>query len=239
MTEPNNPYEAPESVLESSVESVGGSVESAIRGEYSFKIGEVLGEAWELSNGFKGTFWGATLLLIAVNIGAGVLTNLVEGNTIARGVIQIGSTLLLYPLNAGVVMLCVYRAAGRQVQAAQVTAYFPQIIRIVLLNIVASVLILVGLLLFVLPGIYLAIGYLFAIPLLLDKNLKIWDALEVSRKTVTHYWFRYLGLGLVLGFIVMFGAVLLGIGLIWAVPLAGLAIGVLYVGVLGADGDMG
>jgi hypothetical protein len=40
------------------------------------------------------------------------------------------------------------------------------------------------------PGIYLSVAWAFAIPLIVDKELRFWDAMEVSRKVVTRQWFQ-------------------------------------------------
>jgi len=78
---------------------------------------------------------------------------------------------------------------------------------------------LIGFLLLVLPGIYLSIAYVFALPLIADKGLDVWEAMELSRKAVTKNWFKVFGLMLLLGLIFGLGALTLGIGLIWAIPL--------------------
>ena len=62
---------------------------------------------------------------------------------------------------------------------------FNRALPILLLAIVSGLLIGIATLCFILPGIYLAIAYMFALPLLLDKNLDFWPAMETSRKLVT------------------------------------------------------
>jgi len=78
---------------------------------------------------------------------------------------------------------------------------------------------LIGFLLLILPGIYLSIAYVFTLPLIVDKEMDIWDAMETSRKAVTKHWFKVFGLFILLSLIMALGALALGIGLIWAVPL--------------------
>jgi len=38
------------------------------------------------------------------------------------------------------------------------------------------------------PGIYLIVAWIFAIPLAADKSLDFWTAMELSRKTVNRQW---------------------------------------------------
>jgi hypothetical protein len=56
-----------------------------------------------------------------------------------------------------------------------------------------------------LPGIYLFVAWIFAIPLVADKTMEFWSAMEVSRKIVTRVWFQVFGLMLLafLPFIIM------------------------------------
>jgi uncharacterized membrane protein len=65
-----------------------------------------------------------------------------------------------------------------------------------------SLLVAAGIFLCILPGIYLAIAWIFAIPLVIDKKLEFWPAMELSRKVVSHHWWTFFGMMLV-GFLVM------------------------------------
>jgi len=49
----------------------------------------------------------------------------------------------------------------------------------------------------ILPGFYLLVAWIFAVPLVADKRLEFWSAMELSRKVVTRVWFEVLGLLLV------------------------------------------
>jgi len=51
-----------------------------------------------------------------------------------------------------------------------------------------------GILFCVVPGIYLMVAWVFAVPLVADKRLEFWSAMELSRKVVTRVWFPMLGL---------------------------------------------
>ena len=97
--------------------------------------------------------------------------------------------------------------------------------------------ILLGLVLLVLPGIYLAIAYGFAIPLALERGLSPWEAMETSRKAVTHRWFAFLGLSLVCALLLMLSVLTLGIAYIWVLPLCVLAYGIAYRNLFGLPVD--
>lgn len=54
-----------------------------------------------------------------------------------------------------------------------------------------------GFLFCLVPGIYLMVAWIFCVPLVMDKQLEFWSAMELSRKVVTRVWFPMLGLLLV------------------------------------------
>jgi uncharacterized membrane protein len=86
---------------------------------------------------------------------------------------------------------------------------------------------------FILPGIYLAVAYIFAVPLIADKKLEFWTAMELSRKVVTTHWFPALGLIIVAGIIAALGVLAIGIGLIVTAPIAGASLAVAYEDLFG------
>ncbi len=55
----------------------------------------------------------------------------------------------------------------------------------------------IGLCFCILPWIYLTVAWVFAVPLVADKRLEFWPAMELSRKVVSKVWFEMLALMLV------------------------------------------
>ena len=89
-----------------------------------------------------------------------------------------------------------------------------------LAGVISHLLIGVGLLCCVLPGIYLAIAWLFAFPLVIDKKLEFWPAMELSRKVATKHWWPLFGLVIVNFLILVAGVVCCIIGVFVAMPVA-------------------
>jgi uncharacterized membrane protein len=68
--------------------------------------------------------------------------------------------------------------------------------------------------------IYLSISWIFTFPLVIDKGLGPWTAMEVSRRVVSAQWFRMFFL-MILGCIVMMlGVLALIVGVFFAIPIA-------------------
>ncbi len=92
-----------------------------------------------------------------------------------------------------------------------------------------------GLLLFVVPGVYLAVAYIFVLPLVIDKRMEIWTAMEVSRRVVHRQWWTAFALALVATLIALAGILAFGAGVLIAVPVATAALAYAYDDLFGPD----
>jgi len=68
--------------------------------------------------------------------------------------------------------------------------------------------------------LYFSISWIFTFPLVIDKGLGPWTAMEVSRRVATKYWFRVFFLVLLGGILSSLGLIALLIGVIFTLPLA-------------------
>lgn len=84
-------------------------------------------------------------------------------------------------------------------------------------------LISLGALVFILPGIYLAVAFSYAPLLVLDKGLPPLKALEVSRRLVSRQWFTLFGLLILYVLLMVAGFCALIIGVFVTLPLVRLA----------------
>lgn len=221
--------------------SAVGSVERGIAGNYQFEIKEVLSEAWSKTNGSKLTFLVAYVIYVAILAVVGFVVSLVTVSfdkvgfdffDFLRNWIPV---IVGMPMAAGLVMLGLRRSAGVQTSPMIVLSYYHLWIPILILTLFLDILVVVGLVLLVIPGIYLVVAYTMATPLLVDKGLAPWEAMETSRKALTHQWFKVFGLILILGLLNMATILTLGIGLFWTVPLTFISIGILYQRVFGIE----
>jgi uncharacterized membrane protein len=121
------------------------------------------------------------------------------------------------------------------VDQALLWAYFPKALKLLGTYILIMVAVIIGLVLLVIPGIYLAFSYTFALVLVADKNLGMWEAMEVSRKAISKRWFSFAGLLLLLGVVNLIAFVPLGIGLIWSIPWTIITMGEVYRNMFGYE----
>jgi uncharacterized membrane protein len=90
-----------------------------------------------------------------------------------------------------------------------------------------------GLVLCILPGIYLAVGYVFAVPLVIDKRMEFWPAMEVSRQVVHRHWWSMFGLVIVLALVALAGFVVCGVGALVSIPVASASLMYVYEDLFG------
>lgn len=241
-----NPYSPPQSDLQPTPSTLGvPSVEEALARGYDFSIGEVISEAWKRVKGMKGLMIAAALVYIvaiqtisfalglAMGLGLGVTEPDTPMGQVAQMIASILAGAVCSPLAAGVAMLGIRRAADQKVSFDEMFSHFGLFVPLLLTGLLMTLLMYIGLLLLIIPGIYLSLAYQLAIPLAVERKLSPWQAMEASRKAITQHWFKILGLYLTLCLITIVSALPLGIGLVWTVPLLIISGGVLYRRIFG------
>jgi predicted Zn finger-like uncharacterized protein len=231
---------------EGATETGAGGLESGMAGQYSFQIGEVLSEAWEKVNGAKGAIFGAVFAMYAISflimrIG-GMLIGLLglnENGMILAIISQLGLqfiyTALTVILTAGIMMMGVRRAADESINFPMLFDGIAKVKPLLIAMILQTIIVIIGFLLLIIPGIYLSIAYGLTIPLIMKKGLGPWEAMEASRKAIHHSWFQVFGLYFVMGLIFMVSALPLGIGLIWTIPMGVIVLGIVYRIIFGTE----
>ncbi|MFT5697955.1 MAG: hypothetical protein ACI8ZB_000809 [Desulforhopalus sp.] len=210
-------------------------------GKRTFTVGGVIREAWDKVKGIKASVWAGSAVMYLVLLvivaagafllpdttieaedGAGLISYLLPA--LFQVVIEVVSMLFL----AGLLFMGIRRVVGDTVSWKMIFHGFSFTGKIVVVSILQFIFITIGFLLLILPGIYLTVGYAMAIPLIVDKNLSPWQALETSRKAVHKVWWKVAALYLVMCLIFLVAVIPLGIGLIWVWPMTMVAAGVVY-----------
>jgi len=210
----------------------------------SFTVRDALSNAWKMVSGSKGSYWGGFIFVVAVTFvwafASSMLTqNLSSGETpwvwsLVWSIVDlVMQQALTVPMWAGIVLMGVRRARGEAIRSTMVFEGFKRFASLLVVTFLVVIIITVGTLFLIIPGIYLSIVYIFAVPLVLDKGMGPWEAMELSRKTVTKRWFAYFSTLLVAGIIMMASFIPLGLGLIWTLPMFYCLLGFLYVDAFG------
>jgi uncharacterized membrane protein len=117
-------------------------------------------------------------------------------------------------LTAGLLKYYLKLIRGEEAQIGDAFSGFgPSIGQLVLLSLVQMILVLLGCVLCLLPGIYLSVAWYFAMPLVIDRRMNFWDAMELSRKMVNKHWFVIFAFLVVYGLLAVSGLIACCIGI--------------------------
>ncbi len=171
-------------------------------------IGSCIGRAWDL---FTADFWPM--------IGVSALVLLIVGT--------IG--ILAGPLLGGLFWYYLKKIRREPAEVSDAFAGFNQaFVPLFLGALVVGLLASLGFMACILPGIYLAVAWKLTLPIIIDKRLGFWDAMEVSRKVLTRCWWSFFLFLILCALINIGGALLCGIGIFFTWPLTMLALTFLY-----------
>ena len=182
--------------------------------DYRLDVGHCFDRAWQL---LKNDFWpivgvSALILLILGAAGATYVAIVVGG-----------------PLMGGLFHYYLKKIRGEKAELGDSFSGFTlAFLQLFLAHLVSLLLIAVGLFFCLLPGIYLAVAWQFALPLIIDKRIDFWPALEVSRKVISKNWWSFLWFAIAIGLVNLLGVIACGIGTFVTVPLTMIALTYAY-----------
>lgn len=218
--------------------AAGGTVvvppEVVLERDYSLDIGSCISRSWELVKRHLGPMIGITFLvmvvIVAINQLVGLLsrsaiTGMITEHRFSIGAIGIvfATSLLSTPvyvvLTAGLLKYYLKLIRGEPAGIADgFSGFGPSLGQLVLLGLVSGFLSLIGYCLCILPGIYLTVSWMFAIPLVIDRGMGFWEAMELSRKVVAKHWFLMFALQLLCGLLAACGVIACCIGILVSLP---------------------
>ena len=177
--------------------------------------------------------WALVRDNLALLVGASVLGWLV---TIGLAFVPILGWIVGFVLLGGLDYVFIRRLRGEEVQIGDVFDGFNlAFLNLTMAGLVKWLLTTLGLLLCILPGIYLAVGYVFALPLVVDKKMEFWTAMEVSRRVVHEHWWSVFALVIVLALVALAGFLLCGVGALITIPVSSAALMYAYEDLFGTQ----
>jgi uncharacterized membrane protein len=138
---------------------------------------------------------------------------------------------LLLQLIVGMGVLKAYLniVRGEKVTVETFTRMVPLILSYLVASIIMGILVMVGLLLLIVPGVYLALKYMFVPYLIVDKGLGPIEAFKESKVLTKGIKWDLLGFIVAAVVLMYLGVFALIVGLLITVPVATLAYALLYV----------
>ena len=204
-------------------------------GDYDLDIGACISRGWELvKNNFWPTVGVSTLIffiIAAFQQLCGLFTNPIVQSMIREKQISPGGILIVVLVSivsapvylvfmAGLMKYFLNLIRGEPATVGDAFSGFgPMIGQLIVLGLVMNVLVIVGYVLCIIPGIFLQVAWLFATPLVIDRRMKFWDAMELSRKMACKHWFIIFAFLIVYGLVVMAGLIACCIGILVTMPI--------------------
>lgn len=150
------------------------------------EIGQCLGRSWTLLTANFGVLFGATGVAWLISVSCQFIP-------LVGGIIN---WLIYGVLYGGVYLIFLNRIRERPASIGDVFAGFSfGFVQLMLAGFLTKLLTVIGLgCCLVLPGLYLFVAWIFSVPLVADKRLEFWSAMELSRKVVTRVWFEMFAL---------------------------------------------
>ena len=191
--------------------------------DYTIDIGRCISRGWEL---VKKDFW--------LLVGASFVGGLIAGGC---GIPWLGIVIAMIiggPMMGGLYALYLKKIRGQPAAFGDMfigfsTAFVP----LMLARIVSLFLTGLGFVLCILPGIYLGVAWVFVLPLVIDKKLEFWPAMELSRKVVSKHWWLMFRFLIVCVLVVLAGVIACCVGVIVTAAIAQAALMYAYEDIFG------
>ncbi|HVH16050.1 MAG TPA: zinc-ribbon domain-containing protein [Candidatus Angelobacter sp.] len=142
----------------------------------------------QVSNFFSGLF-GALLLLVGVIFVVNIIFS-----TIAQG--------------SAIILASAQITKGEASLGTSIRFVASKLLSIWAVSIIVGVIVFLGIIALIVPGIILAIMYSLALPVLLIEKKGVFESMSRSRQLVSHRWGKTLGTFLVLGIIVIIASLI-------------------------------
>ncbi len=199
--------------------------EQQINTSVTVNIQDYIKQGWEMFKEHVGEFLGFTLIIFVAYAVSSKLA--FAGSLIISAVVA--------SLSAGYSIAAFKLMSGQQFEFADFFKGFNYFLPLFLASLAGGFLVGIGLALLIIPGIYLAVSYMFATFLILDYRMEFWQALETSRKIISKNWFAFLGFAFALFAINLLGCLALGVGLLVTIPVTSCAAAIAYKEIVGLN----
>jgi hypothetical protein len=184
-------------------------VNQLINNGYEFKLEKYISIGFNIFKKEYGLFIGYSIVVGLISMAAGLIPII---GTFAQ--IVLGGT-----LNLGYFYVARKIKLGEKATFEDFFKPFNSFGIIAGITLVSGLLTILAFLCLIIPGIYLAVAWTFALPIIyFFQNIGLWDSMEASRRVVSKMWWWFLLLAVCLFFINIVGALCLLIGLLVTIP---------------------
>ena len=189
-------------------------------------IGPAFRWGWET---LKKDFWYFIILVLLVAI----IPSLVSGADSKNASLNIISLALSTWMTCGITKILIDYYRGNKREITDLFTQYKYFWKVLLANIFLGIIVMVGLIFFIIPGIYLALKYSFTIYYIVDKNMDVLEAMKKSSELTEGIKMDLFLFGLAIFGTILLGVIALGIGIFVAIPIVYLAGTYIYMNLIG------
>lgn len=140
------------------------------------------------------------------------------------------------PLTAGFFYIIFQKIRGNPLNIGDLAKGFNFFVAAVLADILIMIFVTIGFFFLIIPGIVISALYMFTFPLIIEKKMDFWQAMETSRKIIQKNIFEFSAFMLLLYLLLFLGLLMLLVGFVIALPLTFVAIALAYRDIVGLVG---
>lgn len=246
-TDPSNPYAAPQSAWEQPSSSPNSALKEIIPGSEPIDAMACVKRGFDLTKRQFGNILLVGVVYFAMVFGLSLVVGMIQGvlgvasshggeglGQPGRGALvisalsQIVSQVFSMFIGLGLTRVALNFVSGKEVAVGQLFGEGHKLLRAIGASILFFLMVFIGLLLLVVPGIYLALRYGQYMVAIVDRDLGVMDSLSYSSSITTNNRMNLFVLGLLSILIVVAGMLACGVGMIFAGPVAWLSAIVAY-----------
>ena len=160
-----------------------------LESDVDFDLKAAFAKAWEIYR--SQALLHVSFMFLVLTVQAGFVVYLEQ-------YVLVYSLLIAPPLYSGLYLVANKISLGLPVTYADYFGGFRYLWLSFSIWLIAQVLIVFGLFALIVPGVYLAVGYFFAVLMGMFGGFDFWTSMELSRRLVTRNWWKFFGLVLIL-----------------------------------------
>ncbi|WP_166423007.1 hypothetical protein [Paraglaciecola sp. 20A4] len=220
----------------------GGNIDKSLAGETTLDLSTCAKEGWAISKQHfysilqGGLFTLGMILLLLMLIGRFVSIDDLQNPSVSLSFgLNLLFTLITTPLITALMMMGISHSIGLKTSFIGLVKRLAASAMLIFCALMLGALVNLGIALYILPGIYLAMSTGFALVLLVEKKYRPSQAILMSMRVFNRYWLP-LSQFYILSFVLFIaGLFTFGIALIWLVPWYIHTKGVLYRTLFGVE----
>lgn len=193
----------------------------------NFSKKDLIKKGWEKTKQHASFLVKILLVFILISIVSSVVNLTMEGSAIAL-LVSIALTVVQTVFEIGFITIGLDIVDGKKPDFKDFYSHYPLFLPFFLTSLIFGILVIVGFILLIVPGIYLAVKYQFVSFVVVDKKLSYWTAIKKAGELTEGKWMQIFLFDLALVGLNLLGLLALGVGLILTIPTSFFAAAYLY-----------